>query len=58
MLLQSLYLKTIKRQLIYSSIEDTEDVGLLVYERLKKLSQVMSEQISDSSLYLNAMCVF
>jgi hypothetical protein len=55
--LQSLHLKTIKRQYIYSSIKDSEVV--LVYERnnagLKKLSQVLSEQTSDSSAILNAM---
>jgi hypothetical protein len=42
--LQSLYLKTVKRQYIYSSTEDSEVV--LVSERnnagLKKLSQVLS----------------
>jgi hypothetical protein len=57
--LYSLYLKTIKRQYIYSSIEDSE--GGLVSERnnagLKKLSQVLSEQTSDSSAFLNPMCL-
>jgi hypothetical protein len=49
----------IKRQFIYSSIEDSEVV--LVSERndagLKKLSQVLSEQTSDSSAFLNVMCL-
>jgi hypothetical protein len=48
-----------KRQHIYSPIEDSEVV--LVCERnnvgLKKLSQVLSEQTSDSSAFLNAMCL-
>jgi hypothetical protein len=52
--LWSLYLKTIKRQYIYSSIENTEVV--LVSESnivgLKKLSS-FSEQTSDSSAFLN-----
>jgi hypothetical protein len=43
-----------KRQYIYSSIEDSEVV--LAFERnkagLKKLSQVLSEQTSDSSAFL------
>jgi hypothetical protein len=47
----------IKRRYIYSSIEDSEVV--LVSERddagLKKLSQVLSEQTSDSSAFLNVM---
>jgi hypothetical protein len=47
----------IKRQYIYSSIEDSEVV--LVFERnnagWKRLSQVLSEQTSDSSAFLNAM---
>jgi hypothetical protein len=55
-----LYLKTVKRHYIYSSIEDSEVV--LVSERnnvgLKKLSQVLSEQTSDSSAFLNAVCFF
>jgi hypothetical protein len=42
---------------MYSSIEDSEVV--LVTERnnagLKKLSQVLSEQTSDSSAFLNPM---
>jgi hypothetical protein len=41
-------IKTLKRQYIYSSIEDSEVV--LVFERnnagLKKLSQILSEQTS------------
>jgi hypothetical protein len=57
--LYSLYLRTIKRQYIYSSIEDSEVA--LVFERndagLKKLSQVLSEQTSDSSAFLNAICL-
>jgi hypothetical protein len=52
-------LKTIKRQYIYSSIEDSEVV--LVFERnkagLQKLSQVLSEQKSDSSAFLNSTCL-
>jgi hypothetical protein len=56
--LYSLYLKAIKRNNVYSSIEDSEIV--LVFERnsagLKKLSQVLSEQTSDSSAFLNAIC--
>jgi hypothetical protein len=52
----SLCLKTIKRQYIYSSIEDSEVV--LVFERdtasLKKFSS-FSEQASDSSAFLNTM---
>jgi hypothetical protein len=48
--------RTIKRQCIYSSTEDSEVV--LVFERnnagLKKLS-ILSEQTSDSSAFLNAM---
>jgi hypothetical protein len=43
----------------YSSLEDAEVV--LVFERnnvgLKELSQVLSEQTSDSSAFLNAMCL-
>jgi hypothetical protein len=54
-----LYLKTIKRQYSYSSIDDSEVV--LVFEHnnagLKKLSQVLFEQTSDSSAFLNAMCL-
>jgi hypothetical protein len=50
----------LKRQYIYSLIEDAEVV--LVFERnnvgLKKLSQVVSEQTSDSSAFLIAMCLF
>jgi hypothetical protein len=50
---------TIKRQYIYSSIEDSEVV--LVFESnnagLKKVSQVLSEQTSDSSAFLNVMCL-
>jgi hypothetical protein len=57
--LYNLYLKTIKRQYIYSSIENSEVE--LVSERnnagLKKLSQVLSEQTSDSSALLNVMCL-
>jgi hypothetical protein len=49
----------ILRQCIYSSIGDSEVV--LVSERnnagSKKLSQVLSEQTSDSSAFLNAMCL-
>jgi hypothetical protein len=55
--LLSLYLKTIKRQYIYSPIEDSEVV--LIFERnnagLKKLSS-FSGQTSDSSAFLSAMC--
>jgi hypothetical protein len=55
--LYSLYLGTVKRQYIYSSIKDSEVV--LVFERnnpgLKKPPQVLSEQTSDSSAFLNAM---
>jgi hypothetical protein len=47
------------RQYIYSPIEDSEVVP--VFERnnagLKKLSQVLSEQTSDSSAFLNATCL-
>jgi hypothetical protein len=47
----------IKRQYIYSSVEDSEVV--LVSERnnagLKRLSQILSEQTSVSSAFLNAM---
>jgi hypothetical protein len=58
--LYSLYLKTIKRQYIYTSTEDSEAV--LVFERnsagLQKLSQVLSEQTSGSSAFLNVACHF
>jgi hypothetical protein len=51
--------QTIKIQHIYSSIEDSEVVR--VFERnnedLKKLSQVLSEQTSDSSAFLNVTCL-
>jgi hypothetical protein len=44
---------------VYSSIEDSEVV--LLSERndagLKKLSQVLSEQTSESSAFLHAMCL-
>jgi hypothetical protein len=57
--LSSLYLKTIERQYIYSSIEDSEIV--LGFERdnagLKKLSQVLSEQTNDSSAIVNDVCL-
>jgi hypothetical protein len=57
--LHSLYLKTTKRQYIYSSTEVPEAVP--VSERndagLQKLSQVLSEQTSDSSASLNARYV-
>jgi hypothetical protein len=60
MRLYILYLKTVKRQYIYSSIEVSEVV--LVFERnnagLKKLPQVLSEQTSGSSAFLNATCLF
>jgi hypothetical protein len=57
---KSLYLEIMKREyIIYSSMKDSEVV--LVFERnnagLKKLSEVMSEQTSDSSAFLNAMCL-
>jgi hypothetical protein len=60
MSLQSPHLKTIKRQYIYPSIEDSEVV--LVFESnnvgLKKLSEVLSQQTSDSSAFLNVtMCL-
>jgi hypothetical protein len=55
--LESLYLRTIKRQYIYSSIENSE--AALGFERndagLKRLSQVLSGQRSDSSAFINAM---
>jgi hypothetical protein len=55
-LLHSFHLKTIKRQYIYLSREDSEAV--LVFERndasLKKLSKVLCEQTSDSSPFPNA----
>jgi hypothetical protein len=48
-----------KRQHIYLSIEDSEVV--LVCERnnagLKKLSHVLSEETSDSSAFLNVICL-
>jgi hypothetical protein len=51
------YLKPVKRQYIYSSIEDSEVV--LVSERnnagLNRPSQVLSEQTSDSSAFLTAI---
>jgi hypothetical protein len=53
----SLYLK---RQYIYPPIGDSEVV--LVFESnnagLKKLSQVLSEETSDSSAFLNATFLF
>jgi hypothetical protein len=56
--LYSLHLRTTKRPYIYSSIEASEAV--LVSERnnagLKRLSQALSEQTSDSSAFLNATC--
>jgi hypothetical protein len=55
--LWSLYLKTIKRQYIYSPTEDSEAV--LVFERNNvgfKRCQVMSQQTSDSSAFLNVIC--
>jgi hypothetical protein len=49
----------VKRQYIYSSIEDSEIV--FYFERknkgLKKLCQILSEQKSDSSASLTAMCL-
>jgi hypothetical protein len=56
--LYSIYLKTIKRQYIYSSIEDSEVV--LVFESNNsglRNCHVLSEQTSDSSAFLNAMCL-
>jgi hypothetical protein len=57
--LYSLYFITVKRHYICSFIEDSEVV--FVFERndagLKKLSQVLSEQTSDSSALINAMCL-
>jgi hypothetical protein len=54
----SLYLKTIKREYLYSLIENSEVVP--VFERniagLKKL-KFLSEQTSDSSAFLNAICL-
>jgi hypothetical protein len=45
---------------MFSSIEDPEVV--LVFEHnnagLKKLTQVLSEETSDSSAFLNAICLF
>jgi hypothetical protein len=56
--LYNLYLKTIKRHYIYSSIEGSKFA--LVFEHknagLKKLSQILSEQTSDSFAFLNAAC--
>jgi hypothetical protein len=58
--LYSLCLETTKRQYIFSSTEDSEVV--LAFERnnagLKEPSQVLSEQTSDSSAFLNAMRLF
>jgi hypothetical protein len=59
MSLYSLYLKTMKRQHIYSSIEDSEVV--LVFERNNaglKTYSVFSEQTSDSSAFVNAACFY
>jgi hypothetical protein len=46
-------------QYIYASIEDSE--GVLVFDRnnagLKELSQVSSEQTSNSSAFLNVTCL-
>jgi hypothetical protein len=53
----SLYLKTVKRQCIYSSIEDSEVI--LVFNEImqaRRNCQVLSEQTSDSSTFLNVMC--
>jgi hypothetical protein len=45
----SLYFKTIKRQYIHSSIEDSEDVIVLnVIMQACRKRQVLSEQTSDS----------
>jgi hypothetical protein len=56
--LYSLYLNVIKRQHIYSSIDDSEAV--LVFERnnagLKKLPS--SVWTKNSSAFLNALCLF
>jgi hypothetical protein len=55
-----LYLKTIKRRYIYSSGEDSEAVPVFESNNnagLKKLSQVLPEQTSDSSAFLNATCL-
>jgi hypothetical protein len=56
---ETLYLKTIKLQYVYSSIGDSQVV--LVFGRndagLKKLSQVLSEQTGDSSAFLNTTCL-
>jgi hypothetical protein len=57
--LQRISLKTIEIHYIHSSIGDSEVV--LGFERnnagLKKLSKLLSEQRSDSSAFLNAMCL-
>jgi hypothetical protein len=57
--LSSLSLKTTKRQYIYSSIEDSEVVLVLECNNagLKTLSQVLSEQTSDSSVFLDVICL-
>jgi hypothetical protein len=53
-----LILKTIKRQYVHSSIEDSEVMPVFEDNNagLKKLSQVLPEQTSDSSAFLNATC--
>jgi hypothetical protein len=53
--LYSLYLKTIKRQYIYSSIEDSEVVP--VFDHLKKLSSFCLNRQATQSAFLSAMCV-
>jgi hypothetical protein len=57
--MQTLHLKIIKRQYIYSSIEDSE--VLHVFERnnarFEETVEVLSEQKSDSSAFLNVMCL-
>jgi hypothetical protein len=52
-----MYLKILKRQYIYSSIEDSE-VVVLVFERNSaglKNCKFLSEQTCDSPAFLNAM---
>jgi hypothetical protein len=57
--LYSLYLKSTKRQYIYSSIEDSEVAPVFARNNagLKKLSQVLSEQTSGSSAFINPICL-
>jgi hypothetical protein len=39
---------------MYSSVEDSE---VVLVSELKKLSQVLSEQTSDSPAFVNAVCL-